>query len=89
MENTIRKCTPSDINDQGVVEQVQAEEELKINAVKWSVFKEQIYEIYNSRINNSAEISGSINNSYMGMDESLIIYFLDKIHTRKRPEIES
>lgn len=61
---------------------------MKIKPIKWGDFKENIYDIYNDRVKYAAEISGSVNNSYMGMDESLVCYFIDKFHTKRRNEVE-
>ena len=46
----------------------------------------QIYEIYNHRIKNSSFINGSINISYLSLEEYLIIYFLQQYKFRRVAE---
>ena len=61
-------------------------EEMKIRLPAWQDFKQIIYEIYDHRIAHSAEISGSLNSTYLGMDEHMILYFTQLY--RNRPAIE-
>lgn len=45
-----------------------------------------IYEIYDHRIQHAPEIQGTVNTTYMTLDEHLLVYFLEKNHTRARVE---
>jgi hypothetical protein len=45
-----------------------------------------IYEVYDHRIYHAPEINGAINNTYMGLDEHLVIFFLSKYRTRQVAE---
>jgi len=42
--------------------------------MNWPDFKKEIYEIYDHRVENSPEINGAINNTYITLDEHLVIY---------------
>ena len=46
------------------------------------MFREEIWDIYIHRISNAPEINGAINNSYMTLDEHLVVYMLHKHKTR-------
>ena len=52
--------------------------ELKLKLPAWQDFKQLIYEIYDHRIYHAPEINGAINTNYMGMDEHLICFFIEK-----------
>lgn len=54
--------------------------------IPWPEFKKHVYEIYDHKINNSAEINGSLNNSYLCFQEYFLIYFLDKFKLRQLAE---
>jgi hypothetical protein len=45
---------------------------------EWKKFKVKLFEIYEHRIENTPEISGAINDSYLGLEEHLILYFMEK-----------
>ena len=49
----------------------------KMSLISWPEFKKIIFEIYEHRILFSAEIMGAINNTYLSLNEHLIIYFGD------------
>lgn len=49
----------------------------KMSLISWPEFKKIIFDIYEHRILFSAEIMGAINNTYLSLDEHLIIYFGD------------
>lgn len=49
----------------------------KMSLISWPEFKKTIFEIYEHRILYSAEIMGVINNTYLSLDEHLIIFFGD------------
>ena len=42
----------------------------------WLYFKKIIFEIYEDRLNQSWEVTGSLVTTYIGFDEYLLIYFL-------------
>jgi hypothetical protein len=48
-----------------------------MSLISWPEFKKTIFEIYEHRILYSAEIMGVINNTYLSLDEHLIIFFGD------------
>lgn len=58
----------------------------KLKLIPWSDFRQTIYDIYDHRIINAPEISGAMNNSYMGMDEHLLVYLLSIHQTRSETE---
>lgn len=61
----------------------------QINTIKlipWNEFKITLYDYYDHRIANQAEISGAINNYYVNMDENVMLYFLDKFKYRRNAE---
>ena len=47
---------------------------MKLKLIPWPDFKKFIWEIIDHRIENSPEIGGVINTSYMSLDEHLLIY---------------
>jgi hypothetical protein len=59
---------------------------IKVNyrVEEWKKFKLKLFEIYEHRIENAAEISGAINGSYLGLDEHLILYFMEKHRDKQR-----
>lgn len=58
-------------------------QELKMKIPAWQDFKQLIFDIYDHRIFNAPEINGMINTNYMGLDEHLICFFLNKYQTRQ------
>ena len=44
----------------------------------WPIFKKEIFEIIDHRIENASEINGVVNTSYMSLDEHLIIFMVHK-----------
>ena len=57
----------------------------------WPEFSRLIYDICDHRIENSPEINGSINNSYISLDEHLLMFFClndRKVSTREEIEYE-
>lgn len=63
-----------------------AQEELKLRLPPWQDFKQIIYRIYDHRILHAPEINGAINNSYLGMDEHLILFFTQEYKVRSQIE---
>lgn len=59
---------------------------LKPNLIAWVNFKSAIFEIIDHRIANAEEIDGSVNNTYMSLDEHLVIWMLEKHKTRSATE---
>lgn len=84
LHNTINDCAP--IGSDHSPHLLSSKEEMKIRIPAWQDFKQIIYEIYDHRIAHSAEISGCLNNTYLGMDEHLILYFA-QVH-KNRFDIE-
>jgi hypothetical protein len=44
----------------------------------WPIFKKEIFEIFDHRIENASEIAGVVNTSYMSLDEHLIVFMVHK-----------
>tara|TARA_B110000285_G_C14817943_1_gene465105 strand:- start:373 stop:582 length:210 start_codon:yes stop_codon:yes gene_type:complete len=44
----------------------------------WPIFKKEIFEIIDHRIENAGEINGVVNTSYMSLDEHLIVFMVHK-----------
>lgn len=42
--------------------------------MSWPDFKKEIYNIYDHRVENSPEINGAINNTFLTLDEHLMLY---------------
>lgn len=87
LQNTIELCTPAPTD--GSASPLSpgsglqgAQEELKLRLPAWADFKQTIYDIYDHRILHAPEINGAINTSYMGMNEHLIIFFVNKYKVR-------
>ena len=54
--------------------------------IPWNKFKQLLYNIYEHRIDNAAELNGSVNTSYCNMQEHLLIYFCDLLGSRALAE---
>ena len=50
--------------------------------LSWNDFKLLLFDFYDHRIQNQAELTGAINNQYVNFDEYMLIFFLDKYKTR-------
>ena len=48
----------------------------KLKLIPWVDFRQMIYDIYDHRVTNAPEISGSLNTSYLGLDEHLLVYLI-------------
>lgn len=46
--------------------------------MSWPDFKKEIYNIYDHRVENAPEINGAINNSFLTLDEHLLLYQCEK-----------
>ena len=55
---------------------IEQMDHLKLKLVPWPEFKKVIFEIIDHRIEFAPEINGAINNTYMSMDEHLLIYMV-------------
>lgn len=64
------------------------EENQSGRVLPWSEFKTMIYDIYDHRIQNANEINGIVNNTYVNMEEYILLYFLDKHKLRRLAEIK-
>ena len=53
---------------------------MKLKLVPWPDFKKFIWEIIDHRIENSPEILGVINTSYMSLDEHLVVYAIHYVY---------
>ena len=54
--------------------------------MNWTEFKALIFSVYEHRINFAHEIDSAVNNSYMGLDEHLICFFVQRYRTRDKIE---
>ncbi len=54
--------------------------------IPWVDFRQMIYDIYDHRVCNAPEISGSLNTSYLGLDEHLLVYLVHKHQSRSETE---
>ena len=52
--------------------------DFKLKISQWPHFKKEIFDILDHRIEYAAEINGAINNSYMSLDEHLVVYMVHK-----------
>ena len=46
----------------------------RMKLISWPDFKKEIYDIYDHRVENAPEINGLINNTYINLDEHLLLY---------------
>ena len=62
----------------------------RLKLIPWMEFKKLIFDIIQNRVENAAEINGSINNTYMTLDEHLVCFTCTQGGPRfsKRDEIE-
>ena len=51
---------------------------------EWKKFKMKLFEVYEHKIENAPEIGGCVNNSYLGLDEHFVIYFMEKYRDKQR-----
>lgn len=56
--------------------------------VPWGKFKLLLFDIYESRIRHTAELSGSANTNYCSLNEFILIYFVEKLRIRQKAEQE-
>lgn len=52
----------------------------KLKLIPWPDFKKTIWDIIDHRIENSPEINGAINTTYMSLDEHLVIYTINYVY---------
>ena len=67
---------------------IPADEELTCKIRPWKKFKELLFDIYDHRIEHAWEINGAINNTYLTLDEHLLIFFVDKYKMESRSSVE-
>jgi len=60
------------------IEDENANKYLKLQS--WPIFKKEIFEILDHRIENASEINVVINTSYMSFDEHLIVFMVHKFN---------
>ena len=65
---------------------LKAQEPYKPKLFPWITMKQLIFSIYDHRIQHSPEISGMITESYLKMDEHLVIFFLERNKSRQETE---
>ena len=59
------------------------EEKLKdFKLTPWIEFKQLIFKVYDHRIENAAEVNGFILNSYVTLNEYLVVFFMDVFRDR-------
>ena len=63
-----------------------ARETMKPKLIPWQVFKSQLHDILDHRIQHAQEIDGGINNSFMSLDEHLVIFMMQVQLTRPKTE---
>jgi len=56
--------------------------DIKLKLQPWGDFKNLLFDIYDHRIQHAPEMNGAINNTYISLDEHLVLYFLEKYKTR-------
>ena len=91
LQNTIEKYTRSpNINEdnQSMASDKMSDipEDIKIRLPSWLEFKNFITEIYDHRIYHSPEINGTVNTTYLTLEEHLIIFFMQRYRTRQTAE---
>ena len=90
MENCIQKYTPEPhftVSDSDVpLNWTPAAENIKLKLMTWVTFKSLIWEIYDHRIENAPEINGAINNTYLSLDEHLLVFMMEKHQNRSDTE---
>jgi hypothetical protein len=94
LENVIKQNTRKPVfgNPQGhrnvnmPTEWQPANEEYKPLLIQWIGVKQMIFEILDHRVKHAEEIDGTINTTYMSLDEHLIIFMLEKHKSRSLAE---
>lgn len=67
---------------------IPSAEEVPCKIVPWVKFKQLLFDIYDHRIEHAWEINGAINNTYLALEEHLILFFLEKYRDKPRSAIE-
>ena len=89
LENTIARTTQKPVYTGTNTEPfsyLKALEIYKPKLIPWSQMKQTIFQIYDHRIHHAPEIQGMISESYLKMDEHLVIYFLERSKGRTMTE---
>jgi hypothetical protein len=90
LENSILKHTRKPIftDDPIVPSAWEPESEVyKPKLMQWVAMKQMLLQILDHRLEHAEEIDSNVNNTYMTMDEHLIIYLLQKHQTRPSTEL--
>ena len=59
-----------------------------IKLISWNEFKLILYDFYEHRLHNNAELTGAINNFYVNIEEYIMLYYLDKYKLRNKAEFK-
>lgn len=89
--NTIEAKAPKPVygaNPNKPVDFVPNTEDLNLKILQWVKFKQLLFDIYDHRIEHAWEINGAINNTYVALEEHLILFFLEKHRDKPRAQIE-
>lgn len=91
LANAIERFAPKPVygdNPARAQEMSPAAEEVSCKLVKWAEFKQLLFEIYDHRIEYAPEINGAVNNTYLALEEHLIMFFMEKYRDQKRSRVE-
>ena len=91
LANTIEAKAPKPVygaNPNKPVDFVPNTEDLNLKILQWVKFKQLLFDIYDHRIEHAWEINGAINNTYVALEEHLILFFLEKHRDKPRAQIE-
>lgn len=89
--NTIRAKSPKPLygeNPSKPIDFVPNTEDLNYKIQPWVKFKQLLFDIYDHRIEHAWEINGAINNTYVALEEHLVLFFLEKHRDKNRAQIE-
>ncbi len=88
LENTIKKHTRKPTYDANRVpiSFYPAIEIFTPKLMKWQAVKDLIWEIYDHRISHAPEINGTINSSYMTLNEHLLVFMMERYKNRPATE---
>jgi hypothetical protein len=88
LENTIKKHSrkPNFNTDRVPTSFDNVHEVFKPKLMKWQAVKDLIWEIYDHRILHAPEINGTINTSYMTLNEHLLVFMMERYKNRPATE---
>ena len=61
----------------------------EVSVIAWPVFKQQIYDLYESRIKDNWEVVGSITNSIVPFEEYITLFFTKLYSHRRLAELKT